>query len=313
MEKEKDNKVNEAISEQQENEVWLVIRDNLKDNMSVYTFLLALNTFVLSGFFYFYKLGYFYALKVDVCYLRIEKEVSLYYVIGLICMSVFLVGINFVMYKLIEYKEWKNMFLYYFMQVIIFVFIIWVISGIKISDFETISQIVIFLVQIMGCMLFIDLYAIIYGIAFHINQKKMYTKKKQSNENEECRENNELNNNDENNNDENKEKQNPIIKVIQSGAIAIIATAVIGGYCFIAGSGKGTSKDDYKVIVENETQYYAVLHETSEEYIVATLLIDGDEVIVDKGRQNVLLKQNTPTRYFSNIQDVKEEIERTYE
>lgn len=308
MEKEKDNKVNEAISEQQENEVWLAICDNLKENVSVYTFLLALSTFILSGFFYFYKLGYFYALEVNVCYLRIEKEVSLYYVIGLICMSVFLVGINFVMYKMIEYKEWKNIFLYYCMQVIIFMFIIWVISGTKISDFETISQIVIFLVQIMGCMLFIDLYGIIYGITFHINQKKMYTKKKQSNENEECRENNELNNND-----ENEEKQNPIIKVIQSAVIAIIATAVIGGYCFIAGSGKGASKDDYKVIVENETQYYAVLHETSDEYIVATLLIDGDEVIVDKGRQNVLLKQNTPTRYFSNIQDVKEEIERTYE
>lgn len=301
MEKEKDNKVNEVISEQQENELWLVICNNLKENMSVYTFLLALSTFILSGFFYFYKLGYFYALKVDVCYLRIEKEISLYYVIGLICMSVFLVGLNFLMYKLIEYKEWKNIFLYYFVQVIIFAAIIWIISGTKISDFETISQIVIFLVQIMECTLIIDLYAIIYGIAFHINQKKM--KKKQSNENEECREND----------DKNKEKQNPIIKVIQSGAVAIIATAVIGGYCFIAGSGKGASKHDYKVIVENETQYYAVLHETSEEYIVATLLIDGDEVIVDKGRQNVLLKQNTPTKYFSNIQDVKEEIERTHE
>ena len=119
-----------------------------------------------------------------------------------------------------------------------------------------------------------------------------------------------MNNNDD---DKNKKTQNFIIKVIRSGAIAIILTAVIGGYCFIAGSGKGASKHDYKVIVENETQYYAVLHETSEEYIVATLLIDGEEVIVDKGRQNVLLKQNTPTKYFSNIQDVKEEIERTHE
>jgi len=287
-----------------------------KESLKIIAILTMLETtavFLIRGFWYFYKLGFYKSIGVNEIYIEVNTMSSLYEVIGYMGIAALLILSNYFVYILLIRKKIIFFILFCAIQTICLIEIVLVFSNIQISS--VIKEMLILNQEMEYLKLIVKSFFNIIvintgGIYYAFANNILYKKGKNKN----------LNNID-------KEYIQDIEKIKENNHILnwiigfFIILLVEGGYIFGIGMISGNKKTDYKLIKEqvntanlenynspyfftyNNKSYkeYAVLFEDKENYVIAYLYKENGNKKIDKNRQKIISKINVETIYSENI------------
>lgn len=276
-----------------------------KESLKLIAILTMLETtaiFLIRGFWYFYKLGFYKAIGVNEIYIEVNTMSSLYEVIGYMGIAALLIVSNYFVYILLNRKKILNFLSFSFIETICLLGIVFESSNIQISsvikEMLRLNQEMEYLSLIIKSFLLILLINT-GGIYFTFANKKLSNRDKINKQ------------------DIEKIKEHTAILIIGFFLILIIE----GAYIFGIGMRSGNQKKDYKLIVEQihnddleniDNKYifsynnksfkvFAVLYEDKENYVIAHLYKENGNNKINKNRQKVISKMNVETFYSENI------------
>lgn len=300
----------------------------IKEQIGIVSFLITCAVFLLRGMWYFYYCGYFKALNIDKSYLSIDNDTSLYSVLGLIGIALFLCVLNYWTYNLCIYKKRLLMMATVLIEALAMLGIICVVSNISVEDIIECFQITSW--KGLGyvsatcflCIFLINIYGFVFYIVFRNVSKEQDNSASTTFDSviEILNVKNEKN----------------IKRILIFIVFAIVVTVCVGICVFLTGMVDANEKTDFRIVEEvysekdsdieekylfedkNQTikQYYVVLHETEDKYVVASLAFENGVIIKDFNRQKVISKENIITYYCSDIENsfwITEEMQNTDE
>lgn len=298
-----------------------------KEQIGTYSFLVTSTVFLLRGMWYFYYCGYFQAFNIDKSLLAINNDTSLYSVLGLIGIAIFLCVLNYWIYVLCIYKKWLWLVITVLVETIAMLFLICKMSDIGLEEvlecFRNTGWQGIWYIgrNCLFCVFLINIYGIIFYLVFRHADKKSnistettldeIIKKFRTD-------------------DEKKIKTLLIIMIW-----TIVVSVALGNAVFLAGREDAKDKKDFRIIEEahleenhevedkylfkengqSPKQYYAVLYEMEDKYVVASLALEEGIVVKDLNRQKVISKENILTYYYADLEkdfwdkDKKQDVE----
>jgi hypothetical protein len=287
-----------------------------KESLKLIAILTMLETtavFLIRGFWYFYKLGFYKAIGVNEIYIEVNTMSSLYEVIGYMGIAALLIVSNYFVYVLLIRKKIIFFLLFCVIQTICLLGIVLESSNIQITS--VIKEMLLLNQEMEYFKLIIKSFFLILvintgGIYSTIANSILYNKGK----------NKKLSNTDEENIQDIKKIKvnNDILNWIIGFFIILL---IEGGYIFGIGMRSGNQKTDYKLIYEQvdikdieniHSPYfftynnklfkeYAVLFEDKDNYVIAYLYKEDGYRKIDKNRQKIISKINVETIYSENI------------
>lgn len=292
-----------------------IVNNNSKEIVGLFSIAITCIVFWVRGMWYFYYYGYFKIFNIDESYLWVEYDMSLYSVVGLIGIAILLFFLNYWTYELLRNKKYLVFIGTLFSEIIMLFLIIYGISNIGDKDlFECMRNASW---QELGhlswscflCVLLLNIFGLVFHFIFNIPTEKkdqgmdfsfvcIIDKLKERD----------------------KQITNRILKLV---IFSIITSVVLGITVFFTGVCDAKAKKDFRIIEEtyiprdnevdekylfkeeNQTtkQYYVVLYETVDKYVIASLALENDVIVKDINRQKVISKENINTLYCSDIEN----------
>lgn len=270
--------------------------------IAIMTAATATALFLIKGFYYFYKWGYYNTLKIDLAYINVEKIENVYYVLGYIGISGMLATSNYITYDIYTKKKRLSVFLFWIVEMFFFWGIVLVSANLELKDvlvdlirgglwFEYLMLALKILVYVVT----FNLIGIYWGEITRRVTSKEFNREEESGENINSYE---------------------LIKI----ALGIfIFLSVEGLATYYMGVSSANNKKDYKAIVEEvesvdyidnkykfrwnnkEVVIYPILYENEEQFLVSKLYNIENEIYVENNCQKVISKQGIETIYFENI------------
>ncbi len=276
---------------------------------------------------YFYYCGYFEAFNIDKSLLAINNDTSLYSVLGLIGIAIILCVLNYLIYFLCLYKKWCALAVAVLSEIIAMFGVICVMSDIRREEILECLQnanwqgLGYIGISCLVCVFFINIYGVVFYIVFcHENKKSSNSTETVSTKVIKIL---------------GADDEKKINYILNSAVCVTLVSVVLGISVFFAGVSDANEKKDFRIIEEvylsenhkledkylfkengqPPKQYYAVLYEMEDKYVVASLALEEGIVVKDLNRQKVIAKENIITYYYADLEkdfwnkDEKQDVE----
>lgn len=285
----------------------------LKEYVTIISLVVTGVAFILRGMIYFYWCGYFEAFHIDKGYLSVSSDNSLYFVLLLVGAATVVCAMNYWVYLCYRNRDKATYIITLIIEYILFsafiFYLLYVEDGQSFEYFQATGWDGVTYVckEALFYIVVFNIYGVMYSFICEVYQKVSRGK---------------------------------LFESVFKGALEIlkienikellafiisllVVSSVLGAFLFFQGMNRAESKKDFRIIEEIydadidivdekylfatdrqvRKQYYVVLYETEEKYILASLYVDTQGVEKDVNRQKVISKDDIVTYYCWNIEE----------